>query len=95
LIGSLGFNRKLKKIAHKRTEKRWPAHSFETLLADLGTICVNTIEPTDRSIPPFKKVTLRLAHRELRDSTKPQGRALHSLGNMRPVLAAHRKLRSC
>jgi len=56
----------LKKIAHERTEERWPAHSFETLLADLGTICVNTIEPTDRSIPPFKKVTLRLAHRELR-----------------------------
>jgi hypothetical protein len=48
----------LKKIAHKRTEERWPAHSFETLLADLGTTCVNTIEPTDRSIPPFTNVTL-------------------------------------
>jgi hypothetical protein len=51
----------LKKIARKRTEDGWPAHSFETLLKDLGTICVNTIEPTDRSIPPFKKVTLPTA----------------------------------
>jgi hypothetical protein len=50
-----------KKIARKRTEDGWPAHSFETLLKDLGTICVNTIEPTDRSIPPFKKVTLPTA----------------------------------
>ena len=48
----------LKKIARKRTEDGWPAHSFETLLQDLGTICVNTIVPTDRSVPPFKKVTL-------------------------------------
>ena len=51
----------LKKIARKRTEEGWPAHSFETLLEDLGTICVNTIEPTDRSIPLFKKVTLPTA----------------------------------
>jgi hypothetical protein len=51
----------LKKIARKRTEDGWPAHSFETLLKDLGTICVNTIEPTDRSVPPFKKVTLPTA----------------------------------
>src|SRR5579875_431308 len=48
----------LKKRARKRTDDGWPAHSFETLLKDLGTICVNTIEPTDRSVPPFKKVTL-------------------------------------
>jgi len=61
----------LKKIAHKLTEERWPAHSFETLLADLGTICVNTIEPTDRSIPPFMKVTL---------PTPLQRRALELLG---------------
>ena len=37
------------------------AKPFETHLKDLGTICVNTIEPTDRSIPPFKKVTLPTA----------------------------------
>jgi hypothetical protein len=48
----------LKKVARKRTEEGLPVHSFETLLQDLGTICVNTIEPTDRSVPPFKKVTL-------------------------------------
>jgi hypothetical protein len=48
----------LKKAARKRTEEGGPVHSFETLLADLGTICVNTIEPTDRSVPSFKKVTL-------------------------------------
>ena len=49
----------LKKIARKRTEDGWPVHSFETLLADLGTICVNTIEPTDRSVPPFTKSRCR------------------------------------
>ena len=48
----------LEKAARKRTEEGWPAHSFETLLADLGTISVNTIEPTDQSVPSFKKVTL-------------------------------------
>ncbi|MGC8628063.1 MAG: IS1634 family transposase, partial [Acidimicrobiales bacterium] len=61
----------LKKIARKRTEDGWPAHSFETLLKDLGTICVNTIQPTDYSIPPFKKVTL---------PTPLQRRALELLG---------------
>jgi hypothetical protein len=48
----------LKNAARKRTEEGGPVHSFETLLADLGTICVNTIEPTDQSVPSFKKVTL-------------------------------------
>jgi hypothetical protein len=57
-VRSLGA---LKKVARKRTEDGWPAHSFETLLADLGTICVNTVQAADQSVPPFKKVTLPTA----------------------------------
>lgn len=50
--------RALEKIARKRSQEGLPAHSFESLLEDLGTICVNTIQPTDPAIPPFKKVSL-------------------------------------
>jgi hypothetical protein len=50
--------RALEKVARKRSEEGLPVHSFETLLEDLGTICVNTIQPTDPAIPPFRKVTL-------------------------------------
>src|SRR5579875_3607185 len=45
----------LEKIARKRTDDGWPAHSFETLLKDLGTICAATIEPIDSSVPPFQE----------------------------------------
>ena|GEM_PF-4751507 len=45
----------LPKIARKRTDDGWPAHSFETLLKDLGTICAATIEPIDSSVPPFQE----------------------------------------
>ena len=48
----------LQKIARKRTEEGLPVHSFETLLEDLGTICVNTLQPIDPAIPAFKKVSL-------------------------------------
>ena len=48
----------LEKIARKRTEEGLPAHSFETLLEDLGTICVNTVQPTGPGIPAFQKVSL-------------------------------------
>jgi hypothetical protein len=32
-------------------------HSFGTLLADLGTICLNTIAPADPALPGFRLVT--------------------------------------
>ena len=32
-------------------------HSFATLLADLGTICLNTIAPADPALPSFRLVT--------------------------------------
>jgi hypothetical protein len=63
--------RAIKKVRRKRAEDGWPAQGFEALLEDLGTICVNTIEPVDQSIPPFKKVTL---------PTALQRRALELLG---------------
>jgi hypothetical protein len=32
-------------------------HRFATLLADLGTICLNTIAPADPALPTFRRVT--------------------------------------
>jgi hypothetical protein len=32
-------------------------HSLTTLLADLGTICLNTIAPADPALPGFRLVT--------------------------------------
>ena len=32
-------------------------HSFATLLADLGTICLNQIQPADPALPGFLLVT--------------------------------------
>jgi hypothetical protein len=32
-------------------------HSFATLLADLATICLNQIQPTDPALPAFQLVT--------------------------------------
>ena len=34
-----------------------PVHSFTSLLADLGTICLNTIAPADPALPGFRLVT--------------------------------------
>jgi hypothetical protein len=34
-----------------------PVHSFAALLADLGTICLNTIAPADPALPGFRLVT--------------------------------------
>jgi len=41
--------RALAKAATKQTPGDLPVHSFATLLADLGTICLNTITPADRA----------------------------------------------
>src|SRR5579871_329929 len=45
------------KAATKHTPAGQPVHSFATLLADLGTICLNTITPADPALPGFRLVT--------------------------------------
>jgi hypothetical protein len=45
------------KAATKHTPAAQPVHSFATLLADLGTICLNTIAPADPQLPGFRLVT--------------------------------------
>jgi hypothetical protein len=45
------------KAATKHTEGNQPVHSLATLLADLGTICLNTIAPADPATPGFRLVT--------------------------------------
>jgi hypothetical protein len=45
------------KAATKQTPGDLPVHSFATLLADLGTICLNTIAPADSQLPGFRLVT--------------------------------------
>jgi Transposase DDE domain len=47
----------LKKIHTKRTEEGQPVHSFKSLLADLATICLNKIEPTEHGLLPFNVIT--------------------------------------
>ena len=49
--------RALAKAATKHTPGDLPVHSFATLLADLGTICLNTIAPADPELPGFRLVT--------------------------------------
>jgi hypothetical protein len=46
----------LTKAARKRTEDDYPVHSFTSLLADLGTLCVNHIQPAE-NMPAFTKIT--------------------------------------
>ncbi|HMK98387.1 MAG TPA: IS1634 family transposase [Acidimicrobiales bacterium] len=48
----------LEKIARKHSDDGAPVHSFQTLLQDLGTVCVNTLQPIDPAILPFQKVSL-------------------------------------
>jgi hypothetical protein len=42
-------------------------HSFATLLADLGTICLNTIAQADPALPGFRLVTTTPLHRQALD----------------------------
>jgi Transposase DDE domain len=53
--------RALAKAATKHTPADLPVHSFATLLADLGTICLNTITPADPALPGFRLVTTATA----------------------------------
>jgi hypothetical protein len=49
--------RALKKAATKRTPDDLPVHSFQTLMGDLGTICLNQIQPADPALPAFRLAT--------------------------------------
>ena len=49
--------RALAKAATKHALGDLPVHSFATLLADLGTICLNTSAPADPALPGFRLVT--------------------------------------
>jgi Transposase DDE domain len=60
----------LNKAARKRTKDDTPVHSFTSLLADLATICANTVQPVD-DLPAFTKTTI---------PTPLQRRALDLLG---------------
>jgi hypothetical protein len=63
-------NTALAKAARKRTADDYPVHSFTSLLADLATICANTIQPTN-DLPAFTTLTT---------PTPLQRRALELLG---------------
>src|ERR1700750_832108 len=45
------------KAATQQTPGDLPVHSFATLLADLGTLCLNQIQPADPALPGFRLVT--------------------------------------
>ena len=45
------------KAATKRTQDHLPVHSFDSLLADLATICLSQIQPGDPALPGFQIVT--------------------------------------
>jgi hypothetical protein len=47
----------LAKAATKHTPGGLPVHSFGSLLADLATICMNTIAPADPALPGFRLIT--------------------------------------
>ena len=49
--------RALAKAAAKRTEGDLPVHSFNSLLHDLATICLNQIQPADPALLAFQLVT--------------------------------------
>jgi hypothetical protein len=49
--------RALAKATAKRTPADVPVHSFDSLLRDLATICLNQIQPADPALPAFRLVT--------------------------------------
>jgi hypothetical protein len=56
-------------------------HSFGSLLADLGTICLNIIAPADPALPGFQLITTptalqRQAFKLLGVSHRPRGRVV-------------------
>jgi len=61
----------INKVHTNKTAEGYPVHSFKTMLADLGTICLNKIKPTDAGLPTFTIIT---------SATPLQRRALELLG---------------
>lgn len=55
------------KARSKRTKEDLPVHSFQTLIADLGTITLNTVRYRLESAPPVERITIptRLQQRAL------------------------------
>jgi hypothetical protein len=49
--------RALAKAAAKHTEGKLPVQSFDSLLTDLATICLNQIQPAGPALPAFRLVT--------------------------------------
>jgi hypothetical protein len=49
--------RALAKAAAKHTKGNLPVHSFDSLLTDLATICLNQIQPAAGALPAFRLVT--------------------------------------
>jgi Transposase DDE domain len=47
----------LAKAATKHTGSDLPVHSFQTLLRDLATICLNQIQPAHSALPGFRLIT--------------------------------------
>ena len=45
------------KAVAKHTPGDLPVHSLATLRSDLGTICLNQIQPADPALPGFRLVT--------------------------------------
>ena len=59
-----------------------PVHSLTTLLADLATICLNQIQPTDPALPAFRLVTtptpLQRGPRPARRQPPPRDRVVEA-----------------
>jgi transposase len=45
------------KALTKQTTEGTPVHSFQTLLADLATLTINRVQPANKMLPPFEKLT--------------------------------------
>lgn len=46
-----------RKALTKQTPEGGPVHSFQSLLADLATLTINRVQPGNKSVPPFNKLT--------------------------------------
>jgi hypothetical protein len=74
------------KEAHHRTPDGWPVHSFQSLLADLGTLCLNTV------------VTAPNPDYEITVATRPtpiQAKAFELLGVPAPAATARAADAAC
>jgi transposase len=46
-----------RKARTKRTDQGTPVHSFQSLLADLATLTINRVQPANKIVPAFDKLT--------------------------------------